>query len=379
MVSPRDAAPGAPAETAPVAGTEFVAAAPPETVTAAPEAASAAPEEAPAPAGEETTARSDEPPAPRPGPSRRTLGTPTIDLFYDPARLAEWLATSALGVSGADAAVVWRRESDGRRWSLMAFGPDPDRLPAVTFPPEELEQHVQGGLLRVGPLSDGAGGNLDPPVRALYLPLPGTDGPFGLLALFQPWDAPDWPKGVRDELAARAPELGLALERCLQLSKVGLELKHLKFKEKLRDLLLDDALDTTARWRQCLEFLLVELSATSVWYFAAEEGGRRLQLVAATSTAGPIQGHLSLPVGSGLIGGAFGGSARASWFCEAADGSGEIVTIPVDGGRGGQRAPTGVLLLEGLPPADDDPRDAERRVDLLRDILAPLVAPTSAG
>ncbi|HEX7880456.1 MAG TPA: hypothetical protein VF720_13665, partial [Candidatus Eisenbacteria bacterium] len=89
--------------------------------------------------------------------------------------------------------------------------------------------------------------------------------------------------------------------------------------------------------------------------------------------------HLSVPVGSGLIGGAFGGTTRASWFCEAADGSGEIVTIPVDGGRGGQRAATGVLLIEGVPPADDDPRDAERRVDLLRDILAPLVPPVSAG
>ena len=32
-------------------------------------------------------------------------------------------------------------------------------------------------------------------------------------------------------------------------------------------------------------------------------------------------------------------------------------------------------MIEGLPPVDDEARDVGRRVDLLRDILAPLVSP----
>ncbi|TPW15114.1 MAG: hypothetical protein FD129_959 [bacterium] len=308
---------------------------------------------------------------------RRTLGAPTIDLFYDPQRLAEWLVLSALRLTGAESAVLWRRESNGRRWNLMSFAPDPERLPMVTFPPEELEAEVQSGLSRSGALGDGAGGGLEPPVRVLYLPLSGQDEPFGLLALFQPWSAPDWPRFVRDELSVRADELGKALERCVAMSKVGQELKHLKFKERLRDLLLDESLAPADRWRPCLEFLLAELPAQAAWYFAADEAAGRLRLVAAVSSQGVIEGELSLPMGAGLVGRAFGGAASTSWFGEAASEAGEMITIPVDSGRGGQRTPVGVLLIEGLPPADEDVRDSGRRVDLLRDILAPLVAPTA--
>lgn len=308
-------------------------------------------------------------------PLRRTLGAPTIDLFYDPARLADWLVLSALRLTGAESAVLWRREANGRRWTLMAFGPDAERLPAVTFPPENLEEEVRSGLSRSGPLGDGSGGGLEPPVRVLHVPLPGADEPFGLLALFQPWSLPEWPKSVRDELSFRSTELGLALERCVAMSKVGQELKHLKFKERLRDLLLDDALAPAARWRACLEFLLTELPAEAAWYFEADEAAGRLRLLAAVSTRGPIEGDLSLPIGAGMIGRVLGGSAPISWFGEAAVDAGELVTIPIDGGRGGQRAPAGVLMIEGLPPADEEARESGRRVDLLRDILAPLVSP----
>ena len=350
-----EAAPGAEAAAEPPAAVE-------------PSAVPAPPDPTPAPTSYAT-------PAP-PSTGRHALGAPTMDLLYDPARLAEWLARSALQFAGAESAVVWRREADGRRWTLMSFAPDPERLPAVTFPPEELEQHAREHGLHVAALGDADAG--DPPVRALYLPLPGGEGPFGLLALFESWDAPDWDPSVREELAGRAMELGLALERCVQMSQVGQELKHLKFKERLRDLLLDDRYAPAERWRQCLEFLLVELPATAVWYFAADETDGRLHLVAATSVSGPIEGHLSLPIGAGLIGAAFGGEQRASWFCESADGGGEIVTVPVDAGRGGQKSPIGVLMIEGVPPAEDDAREAGRRVDQLRDILAPLV-PTTGG
>ncbi|MDZ4804604.1 MAG: hypothetical protein SGI90_07090 [Candidatus Eisenbacteria bacterium] len=308
---------------------------------------------------------------------RRTLGAPTIDLFYEPSRLAEWLVQSALRLTGAESAVLWRRETNGLRWTLMAFAPDADRLPAVTFPPEELEAEVQSGLSRSGPLGDGSGVGLEPPVRALYVPLPGAGEPFGLLALFQPWSAPEWPKFVRDELSARAGELGGALERCLAMSKVGQELKHLKFKERLRDCLLSDTLAPADRWRLCLEFLLEELPAQAAWYFAADESAARLRLVAAVSISGPIEGELSLPMGTGLIGHSFGGTAPTRWFGEAGLGAGEMVTIPVEGGRGGHRTPAGVLLIEGVPSVDEETLDAGQRIDILRDILAPLISSTA--
>lgn len=310
-----------------------------------------------------------------PSPVRRTLGAPTIDLFYDPARLADWLVQSALRLTGAESAVLWRRELNGRRWNLMAFAPDAEWLPSVTFPPEDLEAEIQSGLSRSGPLGDGSGGGLEPPVRVLYVPLPGADEAFGLLALFQGWDTPEWPKPVRDELSTRAVELGNALERCVAMSKVGQELKHLKFKERLRDILLDDSLAAAPRWRLCLEFLLTELPAEAAWYFEADEAAGCLRLLSAVSTHGTIEGDLSLPIGAGLIGRSFGGTAPISWFGEGGKDAGEMVTIPIDGGRGGQRAPAGVLMIEGLPPVDDEARDVVRRVDLLRDILAPLVSP----
>jgi len=315
-------------------------------------------------------------PEPEAVPPRQTLGAPTIDLFYDPARLAEWLVLSALRLTGAESAVLWRREANGRRWTLMAFAPDAERLPAVTFPPEDLEEEVRSGLSRSGPLGDGSGGGLEPPVRVLHVPLPGPEEPFGLLALFQPWSLPEWPKSVRDELSFRSAELGLALERCVAMSKVGQELRHLKFKERLRDLLLDDAMAPAARWHASLGFLLTELPAEAAWYFEADETAGRLRLVAAVSTRGPIEGDLSLPIGAGMIGRVLGGSTPTSWFGEAAADAGELVMIPIDGGRGGQRVPVGVLMIEGLPPADDETRESGRRVDLLRDILAPLVSPT---
>lgn len=324
------------------------------------------PEDALEPAGAEPAASDLLPPLEAPEPS---FGVPTIDLFYDPARLSAWLADASWKFAGADSAVVWRREAEGRRWTLMSFAPSADRLPPVAFPPEELEQRLTEGRLESRPVGDAAA-----PFRALFVPLPGEASPFGLLGVFKSWTPGEWPRPVRETLAARGVELGQALDRCVNVSRIGLELKHLRFKERVRDLLLEGSDTPAVRWGRCLAALLEEVPARGAWYFERTPDGQRLELIAATSSGGAVHGQLSIPVGFGLVGGAFGRSRKVSWFAEDPDVGGETCAIPIDAGRGAARTPLGVLLLEGVPSSDQDEGAAARRIDLIRDILAPILA-----
>jgi hypothetical protein len=307
-------------------------------------------------------------------PASPELGVPTIDLFYDPARLSAWLAESAWKFADAASAVVWRREAEGRRWTLMSFAPSADSLPPVAFPPEELEQRLRDGHLESRPVGDAAA-----PFRALFVPLPGEESPFGLLGVFRAWTPGDWPRPLREEFARRAVELGQALDRCVNVSRIGLELKHLRFKERIRDLLLEGTDPPAARWGRCLAALLEEVPARTASYWQRTPDGQRLEMIAATSAAGAVHGQLSIPIGVGIVGGAFGRPRKTTWFCEDTDIPGETCVVPVDAGRGAARAPVGVLLLEGVPPSDQDDGEAGRRIDLLRDLLAPILAPPDAS
>jgi hypothetical protein len=374
-----DSAPGAPAEERAANGAGG-ATVPPEDafratgapVGAGPPAPGAASRPAEAPRAATPPPFTTPPPAMTPAPPE--LGVPTIDLFYDPTRLSAWLAESAWKFAEASSAVVWRREAEGRRWTLMSFAPSADSLPPVAFPPEELEQRLRDGHLESRPVGDAAA-----PFRALFVPLPGEESPFGLLGVFRAWTPGDWPRPLREEFARRAVELGQALDRCVNVSRIGLELKHLRFKERIRDLLLEGTDPPAARWGRCLAALLEEVPARTASYWQRTPDGQRLEMIAATSAAGAVHGQLSIPIGVGIVGGAFGRPRRTTWFCEDTDIPGETCVVPVDAGRGAARAPVGVLLLEGVPPSDQDDGEAGRRIDLLRDLLAPILAPPDAS
>lgn len=338
-----------------------------EIISGPPRPAPAAAEVAPAPAA----------PAPPPVESApATLGVPTIDLFYEPARLAAWLAEAAARLTQAGAAVIWRRENDGRRFPLMSFAPGPEALPSIRFDSDRLEALTQAGHWQSQEVTDDAAAGRH---LGLFVPLPGEAGPFGLLALFRPVEAGEWPRAAREELTQRVPEIGRALARCVHLSQVGRELKDLQFKERVRDLLLDGAEPAGRRWERLLRYLVGEIGADVVCWFEASADREVLRLAASAASEGALSGDVTVPAGVGRIGRAFRSRRVAIWFPEEPGVGGEEATLPVLAGFGPEERSVGVLLFEGLRAAGGEEGAARVRLERLQEILRPLAGGVTAN
>jgi hypothetical protein len=268
--------------------------------------------------------------------------------MQDPVRLSSWLAEEARRLARGNAAVVWRREPEGQRYALQAYAPDVASLPTVPIPPAVLEELVLAG--RVAPADPArltGEGAPPPPFILLAIPLPGLEAPWGLLAIFRPASEGPFPESILPPLAAAAATAGPLLEAGTRVATLKKELATLRFKERLRDLLLEPAAEEIDLWGRLLRFLLEEVPADFAVFYRLAPDGRRLALMAAAGSGGDLEGWISVPLGRGFLGTAFERGEPVMYAATEDDLEKALFLVPVHDGRGG--APLGLILLDNAP------------------------------
>jgi hypothetical protein len=304
-----------------------------------------------------------------------SLGVPSIELFYDPARLGTWLAESACRLAGGSAAVLWRRDPDGQRYTLVAYAPNSDALPTIPFPPTQLEEYVRAGRVQaVAPDHFVAPDATPPPFHFLAVPLPGQELSYGLLGVFRPTSAGDFPRGAITELSARASELGVAVERCFQFARMGQELRGLRYKERIRDLMLDSMIPESERWSRLLRFLIEEVPADFAQFYRLSDDGLRLSLVAVSSRAEEFEGWVSIPASRGLIGAALDRERLAVYSSDDHSDPRGLYVLPIRARKGDGSLPIGVIVLDNAHERTADGEDTSGLLETTASIMAPLLS-----
>lgn len=309
-----------------------------------------------------------------------SLGSPTIEMFYEPVRLGTWLTEAACRTAGGSAAVLWRRDADGQRYTLVAYAPNSDSLPTIPFPPSQLDEFVRAGRVQVvAPEHFVAPETTPPPFHFLAVPLPGQSLSYALLGVFRPVENGDFPRAAITELSARAAELGLAVERCFQFARMGQELKGLRFKEKVRDLMLESGIPESERWSRLLRFLLEEVPADFGQFYRLSPDGLRLSLEAISSQAGEFEGWVSIPVGRGIIGAAMERERLSVYSADDGDPRG-MYLLPIRSKRIEGTTPIGVVVLDGAQERTAGGEETASLLETMAGIMAPLLsgAPSQA-
>lgn len=281
-----------------------------------------------------------------------TLGSPSIGICYEPTRLVAWLASAAARLLGGSAAVVWQREANGERFSLLGYAPSTLALPALPTPPRMLEDLVRAGRPQV--VSSArlfAGAEMLVPLSLVTVPLPGAAGVFGLLGVFRPDTHGPVPPAALAELAHRAPELGQALDRCYRFAEMGQELKRLRFRDRLRDFMLGARFSAPGRWEELLALVLEAAPAAAAYVYRLDPVTARLELTAVGGDGEMATGHFSVPVGRGFVGSAFQREGVTVYSRDGLDDlndAHDLYLMPLRARRAGLDVPVALLMLDGV-------------------------------
>ncbi len=307
-------------------------------------------------------------------------GSPPLRDLFDPVLLSRWITGAALKAGGGFSSVLWKREAEGQRYALMSFAPDADRLPTVSFPPGELETHVRAGTPRVvDPPRPPQGADGGPQFKMLAVPLAGDRGAFGLLGIFRRVADGPFPESFVAAVGSKSTDYGVALERSVEFSGMGAELRSLRFKERVRDLMLDSRVPASERWSRLLDFLVMETQADFAQFLRVSDDRARLSLEAAAGLSGDFEGWVSIPVGRGMAGRAL---ERRSVTVYTADEMGDdrgVYLLPVRSGREEDALPIGVIVLDGAVDANASGEETRALLQIVGDIVAPLLKAPVAG
>jgi hypothetical protein len=205
------------------------------------------------------------------------------------------------------------------------------------------------------------------------VPLPAERAVSGLLGVFRPTSRGEFPGALVKELAARAPDLGRALELSLKYGQMENELHALRLKERVRDIMLDPGLPELDRWSRLLDVLLEELPADFAHFHRLSEDGERLSLLASAGPEGPLEGWLSFPAGLGFLGSTLRRGRLRVYSCDDSSETRDLYVLPLSVRRGDVTKPLGVLVFDGAQRLTLKGEDAAAFLESIGAILSPLL------
>jgi hypothetical protein len=206
------------------------------------------------------------------------------------------------------------------------------------------------------------------------VPLFGETSPLGLLGVFRPVGSGKFPPEVVAAFETRAGQFGLGLDRCFRFHVMDHELKALRFKERVRDLLLDNRPARAERWSRLLSFLLESIPADYAHYYGLSDDGQRLSLTGVAGETDGFEGWVSMPVGRGMIGSAVGRDRVIVYSSDDDAVDKSVFLLPIRAREKDRDEPVGVILLDGAANVSVDGEDTAGRLQAFADIVAPLLS-----